>query len=360
MVLPLVVDFFGEAEFLFELDDGAVVEDAFARDVAEHLVGDHAHHFEVEGLIAVDERLEGAIQSSVLGDDLPLGHELRVAGVVARDEEACSAYLMRFAAVEEHILARRRRIAEAVAEVPSEGGAVVEAGLQAAPIPRIIEGPHSSAPIEGGEGSLGIELPDAVADGEFALRAHTIYLLVEIEVAGFVEGGGDRHALLGEVGEGDVEGDVVALLVGVVEGAEEVARLSVAGEGHLCLAVAVMDVAALRRAGHVELAHREKEYGAVGELRRRHEIHHRDGQRAHIAHVRHGETEGVLVTADVVVVPLLDARLGGGDVLAVVVPDEGLGVAGVDDVAVFAEQRLALGDLFLHSILPEVDENILV
>ena len=71
MVLPLVVDFLGEAEFLFEFDDGAVVEDAFAGDVAEDLVWDHAHDFEVEGLVAVDEGLEGAIQPAVLGEDAP-------------------------------------------------------------------------------------------------------------------------------------------------------------------------------------------------------------------------------------------------------------------------------------------------
>ena len=145
------MDFFGEAEFLFEFDDGAVVEDAFAGDVAEDLVGDHAHDFEVEGLVAVDERLEGAVQPAVLGEDAPFGHELRVAGVVAGDDELCPADLVGLAAVEEHILACGGGIAEAVAEIPAEGGAVVEAGLQTAPIPCVVEGPHSSAPVEGGE-----------------------------------------------------------------------------------------------------------------------------------------------------------------------------------------------------------------
>ena len=359
VALPLVVHFFGEAEFLFEFDDGAVVEDALAGDVAEHLVGDHAHHFEIEGFVAVDEGLEGAVQPAVLGEDLPLGHELRVAGVVAGDDELCPADLMGLAAVEEHILACGGGIAKAVAEVPAEGGAVLKTSLQAAPIPGVVEGPHSSAPVEGGEGGLGIELPDGVADSETTLRAHTIYLLVVVEIAGLVEGGGDDHALLRKVGEGDIEGDVVALLVRVVELAVEVARLAVAGEGHLRLAVAPVDVAVLRGAGHVELAHREEEDGAVGELRRRDEIHHRDGERAHIAHVRDGEAERVFVTADVIVVPLLDAGFGRGDVLAVVVPKELFGVAGIDDVAVLAEQRLPLRDLFLHTALRNGNENIL-
>ena len=183
--------------------------------------------------------------------------------------------------------------------------------------------------------------------------------MVVVEIAGLVEGGGNDHALLREVGEGDVEGDVVAFFVRVVELAVEVAGLAVAGEGHLRLAVAPVDVAVLRGAGHVELAHREEEDGAVGELRRRDEIHHRDGERAHIAHVRDCEAKRVLVAADVVVVPLLDAGFGGDDILAVVVPKELFGVAGIDDVAVLAEQGLAFGDLFLHTVLRNGNENIL-
>lgn len=341
---------FGETQLLLEDNLRAVVEDAFAGRVAEHLVRNHAHDLEVEGFVAVDERLEGAVQPAVVGHDLPLGHELRIARIVAGDEKPGAADLVRLAAVEQHILARGGRVAEAVAEVPSERGAVLEARLQTAPIPSVVERPHAASPIESGERCFRIEFLHAVADGEAALRAHAVYLLVVVEVPRLVKRRGDDHALLREIRKSDVEADVVALLVRVVESAEQAAGFAVAGEGHLRLAVPPMHVAVLRRARHIEPAHGEKKYRTVGELRRRDEIHNGDRKRADIAHIRDGQTQCVLVAADVVVIPLLDARFGRGNVLAVVVPQQFFCVSGVDNVTVPAQQRLSLSDFLLHNV----------
>ena len=60
------MNFLCETEFVIQLYNRAVVENALAGDITEHLVRDHAHNFEIEGFVAIDERMESAVETTVV------------------------------------------------------------------------------------------------------------------------------------------------------------------------------------------------------------------------------------------------------------------------------------------------------
>lgn len=137
-------------------------------------MGNHAKELEIDGLAAIDERMEGAIESAVIGDEFPVFHIARLAFFVAGDDKFHPADLVGFAVVEDHIFACGGRIAKTVAQVPAESRAVFEIGLQTAPIPRVVISPNAASPVERGKRVFCIEGADFVAEREAALGAHAV------------------------------------------------------------------------------------------------------------------------------------------------------------------------------------------
>ena len=109
---------------------------------------------------------------------------------------------MDFSVVEQHVLRRGAGVAEAVADAPAEGCAIQLTG-GAAPVPRVVIRPHAAAPVEHSEEFVLRQLVPAAAQLDPALGAHTVDLLVVIEMSGLVKGRGDDHALGRLVGELD-------------------------------------------------------------------------------------------------------------------------------------------------------------
>ena len=109
------MDFFGKTKFVLQLDNRAVVEDALAGYVTENLVGYHTHNFEVEGFVTVNERMESAIETSVVGYEFPVFHIARLAFFVAGNDKLGAADFVGLAVVEEQLsnnISARARIYE--------------------------------------------------------------------------------------------------------------------------------------------------------------------------------------------------------------------------------------------------------
>ena len=99
------MNFLCKTQLILKLYHGAVVKDTFAGDIAENLVRNHAHDFEVERLVTVDERMEGAVETSVVGDEFPVFHIARFTLFIAGDDKLGAADFVGLAVVEEHIFA---------------------------------------------------------------------------------------------------------------------------------------------------------------------------------------------------------------------------------------------------------------
>ena len=88
---------------------------------------------------------------------------------------------MGFTVEEDHIFGSFRGVAEAVAEVEAERGAVFIAGGKACPIPCIVVCPDSSSPIEEPHRGSGVEGSFIVSAAEFSLCRHAVYFYVIIK-----------------------------------------------------------------------------------------------------------------------------------------------------------------------------------
>ena len=97
---------------------------------------------------------------------------------------------MGVAVVKEHVLGGGGGVAEAVADIPAEGHAVYMVG-GGAPVPGVVIGPDTPAPVQNGEALRWVEHIGAAAIIDLPAGAHTVDLLVEIKMARPVEGGAD-------------------------------------------------------------------------------------------------------------------------------------------------------------------------
>src|SRR5690606_39009988 len=118
-----------------------------AGEAAEDLVLDGAQQLQVDGAVPVDDRLEGHFEAAVIAGEGPGG---AIEGSF-RDVKGYPVELVGKAIEEDHVFGGRRGVAEAVADVETEGLSLGDAGGRA-PVPDIVVGPDAAAPVEHAEG----------------------------------------------------------------------------------------------------------------------------------------------------------------------------------------------------------------
>ena len=250
--------------------------------------------------------------------------------------------------MEEGVLRGGGGVPEAIAQVEAEGHAVQSPG-GAGPVPGVVIGPDAPAPVQHGEGVRGVEAPGLVPQGDAALRPEAVDLLVVVEMPGLFKGRGDDDAVLWLLRQADLAPEgLAAPEVLHVEGQEPLVLLRPEEEAEAPPGEA-RDApgGGLRQAG---LPQGQDGHGAFRDLPGvvPREGEEGGGAEAHVAVVRHGESQGDPAVGDAVVVPLLDAKGAGLHGGPAVVPEEGPGPAGLRQAAVALQQRQGGGDLMLH------------
>src|SRR5690606_4099276 len=153
--------------------------------MAENLMLNRAQQDEIERRRPVNDRLETHLEASIIAGEAP-GRAfivLRRSGSGAlRNVEGDPVKLVRAALMKNHVLACSRGIAEAIADIETEGTAVKQTRGRA-PIPGVVVDPDAAAPVEHARGARRVE---AVFDApclDLAARGHAVDLLVVIEGA---------------------------------------------------------------------------------------------------------------------------------------------------------------------------------
>ena len=190
--------FFGKAEFVFDLDDGAVVQGYFTVEISEDLVRYHGEELEIERFVAIDKGCEIHIEPSVVGCERPRT-PIVVLTVFLRNVKYDFVQFMALSVIKKHIFGGGGIVSEAVSDVPAESFSVVETSLQTSPIPSVVVRPYTSAPVEGAERGLFIQYEDFIAESEGAFRRHAVDLFVEVKTPFLLERSGDDHTLFGEI-----------------------------------------------------------------------------------------------------------------------------------------------------------------
>ena len=172
--------------------------------------------------------------------------------------------LVKRSIIEQRVLRRGGRIAEAIAEVPAERH-TVQFPRRARPVPRVVVGPHAAAPIQDGKEPVRGQLEFFSAKLDPAGRAQAVDLLVVVKMAGLVEGRGNDDALNRLVRQGkNALNRVLAAEVVHVKGQLPRAVLmvkgqSVAGRGNFARAKP-------GAFGKMRLSHRKQPHGAFRDL----------------------------------------------------------------------------------------------
>ena len=65
-ILPLVVHLFCKAKLVVKFNDCAVIKGASACEPTKYLVRNHAHDFQVKGLVAVNDRGESEVSGTAI------------------------------------------------------------------------------------------------------------------------------------------------------------------------------------------------------------------------------------------------------------------------------------------------------
>ena len=257
------------------------------------------------------------------------------------------AELVGLAAVKQHILAGGGGIAEAIADVPSEGHALHLTG-GAAPIPGVVIGPHPPAPVQHAEGVRRVKDVGFLPQPHLAPGPHAVDLLVEVEAPGLVKGRADDHGFLRLLRQDN--GPVYGLAVHV-EGQLPALRhvpehqgIAPSGDG---------GGAPGRRLRQAGFPHGKGPHGALGPLPPLVKVQERNGVQAHVPVVIDGQGHGEVVVGHQVIVPLLDAGRRGLDIRPAIDGQEPLGIARLPQIAAAVQQGPRRGDLMLHhSALP--------
>ena len=220
--------------------------------------------------------------------------------------------------------------------------------MQATPVPGVVVRPDAAPPVERAHTVGLIEFPFFIAAFYDAFRAHAVDFLIEIEVSVFVKRSRDYHRFFWEIGKRDVESQsVVAVELGV--SAFKMADFAVVFKGIRTFALRPFGRAFFRRFGKVHLAEREHDKRGFRNVVRFVEFKNRRGQCACKAVVADSERKPVMLIADVVIIPFLNAPVFGFDVGAVIFVKHLFGKAGLFDIAVFVKQSLGFRDLVLHN-----------
>ena len=284
------------------------------------------------------------LKAPVVRCERPRGHEVPLsAGYV----ELHLAELVRAAVVEKYVLTRGGGVAEAVADVPPERHAADMVG-RAAPVPRVVISPHAAPPVEHGKAVRGVKFIKPRAVLHAALGAHTVYLLIIVEVTGLVERRADDHAVLRLVKKLNTR-QQRALGTEIVHArgqhAPPAAVIFIA-DGVAFAAVA--HIAVLRRFRHADGAERHERHRAFRDLPPLGKIEQGDRVQPHVAVVVHREGEGVAPVVDEIVIPFLYASFRSFHRLAAVNGEKRARPAGFGEVALRVEKGYRARYFMLH------------
>ena len=97
-------------------------------------------------------------------------------------------------AIEQHVFRRGPGIAEAIADVEPKGYAA-DIRVAGAPEPCIVIGPYTAAPVQRPEISDGIKSVAVTVKCHISRGAHTVDLLIVVEMPGLVPGRRDHHGI---------------------------------------------------------------------------------------------------------------------------------------------------------------------
>ena len=333
--------------------DASSIEEDVSREEPEDLMLVGTQDQEVGVAMAVIDGLKGDGDIARRAAELPGLQEDIAAALIHRNIEFDVVEFEGATRVEDHVLAGFGRIPEAIAEVPAKGLAI-QKGIQGRPIPGVLIGPDSPAPIQNAIATV-VHVIDLFAELGIAAGFEAIDLLVVIEMPRLLEGGGDDH----RIGEGLFEVDVAMegffLIAEFLHVAKEVTLLPFMTEFHgkALLLVFEFDVSGggafrKRKTGLGE--HADDRLGDV--FGGAPEIEHRDRGHVHVAVVVDRQGNAVILVADIVIIPFLEARILGGHQGAVILLDEGEGIAGFGKVAVAIKQNPRGQSMLFHNSLP--------
>ena len=347
---PLVEHAFRKADGVFQGYGLAACKADGTGELAEHLVlvGFQHQHFHMRR--AVEDGGEGEVDPLIRRSELPGGEVIEGAVLLFGDLEDNVFELIRNAVHKQHIFRGCLGVAKAVAEVETELSAVIEHGVEAAPIPGVFVGPNAAAPIQKPhvEGVLA-KLVGFFAHLHVAGGAHQVDLLIEVKIGvRFAKGGGDAHPILREVGQLYVHKQGLPV-VEVVEVAAQVPFILIHAEAHIHLFALVGGFAHVGGRGQGKLAEGEGDDLAFGLLEAVVKVQQGGGDKPHIAVVRDGQGNAKVFVAYVVVIPFLDAEGGSPDLRALVVPRLKEGVARAGKASVLVQKVGLTFDFVLHT-----------
>ena len=251
--------------------------------------------------------------------------------------------LMGFAVIEKHVFARCRGVAEAVADIEAEAASIVKDHLTAAPIPCIVIGPDSSAPVKRCKRAvLLIEFPSNISEGHCARCSHAVDFLIIIKMLILVKRRGDSHTLLGNICQRNIKAQELARVAVIAVCAIETACFTVVFKSHVTCADGCVNIALLACGGQIHFAHRESSDLTVVHLKRLvAEAQQRNAQAAYIAAVGNCKTKAAVLIADIIVVPLLDSEFGSFNIISAVIPVKLLRKARLCNIAVGVQKLLS-------------------
>lgn len=346
MPLPLVLHLFREAQEIPDLEGRSIVQDGGAGEAAEDLVLVAFQDLEVGVGSPVDDGGEVHLKPAVVAGEGPGPHVVLLFALHG-DVEADLRQLMGLALVKEHVFRGSGGVAEAVSDVEAEGLSVRKA-RGGAPIPGVVVRPHPTAPVQHAEGIRGGEGVCFRAQPHGSGGAHTVDLLVVVEMTRLLKGRADDHGLLRFIGERHVH----------VDGVPAPKFFHVGGEGAAALFHRELQLIPLALdggdtggggGGQAGFAHGEDAHGAFGDLPGRpFKAEEGHGVQHHVAVVGDGERHAEPVVAHVVVVPLLEPGKAVPDRAPVIDRKQLFCVPRFRQISLTVQQGNGVCDLMLH------------
>lgn len=344
--LPLVLHLFREAHKIFDFDFCSVVQDGGAGEAAEDLVLVAFQDLEVGVGGTVDDGGEVHLKPVVVAGEGP-GLQVILLFALHGDVEAHLRQLMGAALVKEHIFRGGGGVAEAVSDVEAEGLAVRKA-RGGAPVPGVAVRPHAPAPVQHAEGIRGFEGVCLRAQLHGPGGAHTVDLLVVVEMTRLLKGRADDHGLLRLVGECHVH----------VNGVRAPKFFHVGDEGAFAIFHRKLQLVPLAldggdaaggSGGQAGFAHGEDPHGAFCDLPGRPlKAEEGHGVKPHVAVVGDGERYAEPVVAHIVVIPLFEPGKAAPDRAPVIDREQLLGVPRLCQISPAVQQGYCFCDLVLH------------